>query len=269
MSSAPAIHPTAIVDPTAELGRGVRVGPYAIVGPGVRLGARVRIWPHAVVEGHTTLAEAVEVFPQAIVGLPPQDLKYDGSPTRLEVGPRTVIREAATVQPGSSGEGAGLTKVGADCLIMAYCHVAHDCRIGDGVVMANATQIAGHCRIDDHVVLGGVTTVHQFVRIGRAVITGASSRVQQDIPPFMMADGHPARLVGLNRVGLRRLDTSTVALRALRTAYRRLFREGRYASALGEVEQDEALQTPEVQELCRFLRASQRGVLRARRRRGS
>ena len=258
------IHRLAVVDAGAELGEDVEVGPFAVIGPHVRIGKGAVIHTHAVVDGYTTLGAGVQVFPHAAVGLPPQDLKYDGSPTELIVGDRTVIRECATLQPGSVGENCGVTKVGADCLIMAYCHVAHDCVVGDRVIMANAAQIAGHCTIEDHVILGGVTTVHQFVRIGTRAFTGASTRVVMDVPPFMTADGHPARLVGLNSVGLERAGIPEPVRRAIKHAYRSLFLRGRYAEALDELEATLAKEHDEVAALCRFLRQSERGVTRAR-----
>ena len=260
------IHPTAIVHPRAELGAGVEVGPFSIVGEHVRIGDGSRVHSHAVVDGHTTLGDSSEIYPQACVGLPPQDKKYDGSPTKLIIGSRTIIRECATLQPGSVGEGCGVTSVGDDCLVMAYCHVAHDCRIGNGVIMANATQIAGHCTVEDFAILGGVTTVHQFVRIGTRAITGASTRVQMDIPPYMTADGHPAALFGLNTVGLDRAGFSEEVKRSLKEAYKALFMRGRYAEALDELEAGPAKMFPEVAHLCRFLRSSSRGVTRARKR---
>jgi UDP-N-acetylglucosamine acyltransferase len=260
------IHPTAIVHHRAELGIGVEVGPFSIVGEHVRLGDGTKVHSHAVIDGHTTIGERAEIFPQACVGLAPQDKKYDGSPTQLIIGARTVIRECATLQPGSVGEGCGVTEVGDDCLVMAYCHVAHDCRIGNGVIMANATQIAGHCTIEDFAILGGVTTVHQFVRIGTRAITGASTRVQMDVPPYMMADGHPAALFGPNVIGLDRAGFSEESKRAIKDAYKALFLRGRYAEALDELEAGQAKQFSEVARLCRFLRSSTRGVTRARKR---
>jgi UDP-N-acetylglucosamine acyltransferase len=256
------IHPTAIVDPAARLGAGVRVGPYAIVGPHVVLGDGVVLHPHAIVDGHTTLGDGVEVFPGAAVGLRPQDKKYDGAPTTLVVGPRTVIRECATLQPGTTG-GSGTTRVGSDALIMAYCHVAHDCVVGDGVIMANATQLAGHVTVEDFAILGGLTNVHQFCRVGTRVITGAATRVLMDVPPYMMADGHPAALHGLNKVGLERAGFSAEAAGALKKAYRRIFVRGPYAEGLAEIEGTLAREHAEVERLCRFLRASTRGVTRA------
>ncbi|MCK6550052.1 acyl-ACP--UDP-N-acetylglucosamine O-acyltransferase [Myxococcota bacterium] len=258
------IHATAIVAPGAKLGVGVKIGPYAIVGADVELGDGAILHPHAIVDGHTVLGAGVEVFPGAAVGLKPQDKKYDGSPTRLIVGAQTVIRECATLQPGTvGGRGTGVTTVGAGCLIMAYSHVAHDCVVGDGVIMANATQIAGHCTIEDFAILGGVTTVHQFVRIGTRAITGASTRVVQDVPPYMTADGHPAKLRGLNLVGLKRAKMSKDAILALKRAYKALFLRGRYRDALTELETSAAHEHPEVAQLCAFLRATERGVTRA------
>ncbi len=259
----PQVHPTAIVDRRAELSPNVRVGPYAVIGAGVVVGAGCVIHSHAVIEGRTVLGDLVEVYPHAVLGMPPQDLKFDGRKTDLVVGPRTVIREGATLHPGSRGE-AGRTTVGADTLIMAYCHIAHDCAVGDRVVMANATQIAGHCVIEDGAVLGGVTTVHQHCRIGTRSMTGASSRIQQDVPPFCVADGNPARLCGLNLVGLRRDGRSDGAISELKAAYRRLFRLGPYPEVLAEL--TKTATGDEVRQLCLFLSASRRGVTRARRR---
>ncbi len=263
MSSA--IHPTAIVDPGARLGAGVRIGPYAIVGAHVVLGDGVVLHPHAIVDGHTTLGEGVEVYPGACVGLRPQDKKYDGSPTTLEVGARTVIRECATLQPGTVG-GGGKTVVGTDGLIMAYCHVAHDCVVGNGVTMANAVQLAGHVTVEDFVILGGLSNVHQFCRIGTRVITGAATRVLQDVPPYTMADGHPAVLHGLNKVGLERAKMPAETITAIKKAYRRIFVRGPYAEGLAEVEATLAAEVPEVARLCSFLRTSARGVTRGQHR---
>lgn len=263
--SAELIHPTAIIDPGAQLGVEVRVGPYAVIGKNVRLGDRVIVHPHAVIDGHTAIGAEAEIFPGAAVGLKPQDKKYDGAPTRLIVGDRTIVRECVTLQPGTAGSpnSLGVTTIGAGCLIMAYSHVAHDCVVGDGVIMANATQIAGHCTIEDFAILGGVTTVHQFVRIGTRAITGASARVQQDVPPFMTADGHPAKLYGLNIVGLRRAGFSKAAQLALKRAYKELFLRGRYATARVELQSTLGAEFPEVARLLAFLSASKRGVTRA------
>lgn len=186
----------------------------------------------------------------------------------LEIGARTVLRECVTVQPGTSGEGSGRTVVGSDCLIMAYAHVAHDCVIGDKVIIANATQIAGHCVVEDGAILGGVTTVHQFVRVGTRAITGASTRLQLDVPPFMLADGHPAKLYGLNVVGLKRAKLAAASMSELKRAYRMIFVRGPYSAMLDEVERT-MKGTPEVARLCAFLRSSKRGVTRGRSKRAT
>lgn len=258
------VHPTAIVDSGAELGSDVTVGPYAIIGKNVKIGARSIIHPHAVIDGHTTLGAECEVFPSAAVGLKPQDKKYDGSPTRLVIGDRTVIRECATLQPGTSGgRGNGVTTVGAGCLLMAYTHVAHDCVVGDGVIMANAAQLAGHVTVEDFVIVGGVTTVHQFTRIGTRAITGASARVAQDVPPYTMADGHPARLFGLNLVGLKRAGFSKETIAALKRAYKEIFVRGPYSDARAALAETLGREVPEVARLLEFLSSTERGVTRA------
>lgn len=260
------IHPSAVVDARAQLGTGVRVGPFSVVGPHVVLGDGVILHSHAVVDGHTTLGAEVQVFPSASVGLAPQDLKYDGSPTRLEVGARTVIRECATLHLGSvGGRAAGVTKVGEDCLIMAYCHVAHDCEVGNRVILANAVQLAGHVTVEDHAILGGLTNVHQFCRIGTRAFTGAATRINQDVPPYMMADGHPARMVGLNKLGLERGGLAPEAIQALSRAYRRIFLGRDFQAAIREVG-EELGHIPEIGRLVEFLKASERGVTRAARR---
>jgi UDP-N-acetylglucosamine acyltransferase len=257
------VHPNSSVDPKAQLGAGVRVGPFAVVGPNVVLGDGAIVHPHAVVDGHTTVGAKAEIFPGAVVGMAPQDLKYDGSPTRLEIGAKTVVRECATLHPGSvGGRAVGVTKVGEGCLIMAYCHVAHDCVVGDHVVLANAVQLAGHVTVEDHVILGGLTNVHQFCRIGTRAFTGAATRVSQDVPPYLMADGHPARMVGLNLVGLKRAGLPPESISALKRAYRRIFMGTRFRNSIKEVEA-ELGEIPEIRRLVAFLESSERGITRA------
>ena len=263
MTSGVQIHPTAVIDRDVRLGADVRVGPFSVIEAGVALGDRCVVHPHVVLAGDTELGADVEVFPQAVVGMRPQDLR-SGEPGRLRIGPRTVIREGVTLHPGSRGD-ERLTTIGADALIMAYCHVAHDCRVGDRVIMANATQIAGHCIIEEGAVLGGATTVHQRCRVGTLAMTGASSRIQLDVPPYCIADGNPARLYGLNVVGLKRDGRPEAAVVALKRAYRRLFRESRYAATLAELAA--APSCDEVAALCDFIGRSERGVTRSRRRR--
>jgi UDP-N-acetylglucosamine acyltransferase len=233
-----------------------------VIGEQVELGEGAVVHAHAVIDGRTKLGAHTEVYPFAAIGLRPQDLKYDGSPNELVIGDRTVMREYVTIQPGTAG-GHRITRIGQDCFIMAYVHIGHDCALHNGVIIANATQIAGHVTIGESAMLGGVTTVHQFVRIGARAITGASARVQQDVPPFMMADGHPARLFGLNTVGLKRAKFAPDTMAALKHAYKRIFLQGPFSESIAEMESTLGRESPEVKELCRFLRESRRGVTRA------
>lgn len=251
------IHPTAIVDDSATIAASASVGPYTVVGPDVEIGERVRVGPHVLIERDTRVGDDAWVSKGAVLGTDPQDLKYAGERTFLEIGPRTRIREFATLNRGSAA--SGLTSIGADCLIMAYVHVAHDCRIGDQVVLANAVNMGGHVEIADWAIVGGMTPIHQFVRIGRHSMVGGASRAAQDVPPFTIASGSPCHLVGINRVGLRRRGFSADSIRALRRAYREIFRSEANAGAATEAfDLDGA--TEEVAELVSFLRASERGV---------
>jgi len=216
------IHPTAVVDPAAQLAADARVGPHCVVGPQVTLGESVVLHGHAVVEGRTRLARGCVVHPFAAVGTAPQDMKYQGEPSELLVGEGTVIREHVTVNTGTRGGGM-MTRVGRGCLLMVGAHVAHDCQIGDGVIMANNATLGGHVVVEDHAFLGGLVAVHQFARIGRGAMIGGMSGVEHDVIPYGMAVGNRARLSGLNIVGLKRRGVAKSEIQALRTAYRRLF----------------------------------------------
>ena len=218
------IHPTAIVEAGAKLGQGVAVGPFCTVGPDVVLEDDARLISHVVVAGRTTIGPRTTVYPFASIGMPPQDLKYEGEPSRLEIGADNVIREHATMNPGTEGGGM-LTRVGDNGLFMAGAHVAHDCRVGNHVIFANNASLAGHVVVDDYAIIGGLAGVHQFCRIGAHSIVGAMSLVVQDVIPYGSASGDRARLVGLNIVGLRRREFSRADIQALRTAYRLLFAE--------------------------------------------
>jgi UDP-N-acetylglucosamine acyltransferase len=224
-ATAPEVHPTAVVAAGAELGPGVRVGPYAVIGPHVRLGAGTTIGPHAVVDGRTTLGAANRVFQLASVGAEPQDLKYRGEASRLEIGDRNIVREFATVNPGTAGGGM-VTVLGDENLLMNYAHVGHDSRIGSRCVLANSSALAGHVRIEDHVIVGGLAAVHQFVRVGESALLGGGAMVVRDVPPFCTAAGDRARLRGLNLVGLRRRGFDAERIRAIKRAYRILFASG-------------------------------------------
>ena len=254
------IHPLAVVHPGAELGADVVVGPFCAVGEHVRLGDRVTLRSHVSVEGHTTLGAGCEVWPFASVGGKTQDLKYKGGAPRLVVGEQTVIRECATLNCATFD--GGETRVGARCLIMAYCHVAHDCIVGDHVIMANNATLAGHVLVEDEAIIGGLTGVHQFVRIGRMSIVGGAAKVVKDVPPYMMADGSPLRVFGPNKVGLERHGVSAETQRALKAAHRLVYRENlRVAEALERIEA-EVEKSAEVDAFVAFIRGSERGITR-------
>ncbi len=220
--SATVIHPTAVVEPGAQLGARVVIGPFCHVGAGVLLRDDVRLVSHVVVDGDTVVGESAVLYPFCTVGLAPQDLKYKGEPTRCEIGARTQIREHCTIHRGTI-TGAGITRVGAGCLLMAVVHVAHDCEIGDGVVIANNVVMGGHVTIGAHAVVGGAAAIHQFVRIGRSAMIGGVSGVEADVIPFGSVIGNRARLAGLNVIGLRRRGIERAQLLQLRAAVRELF----------------------------------------------
>jgi UDP-N-acetylglucosamine acyltransferase len=229
------IHPTAIVEKGARLGQRVRIGAYCVVGANVTLADDVELLSHVVIAGHTTIGEKTRVFPFASLGHPPQDLKYKGEPTRLVIGKNNVIREHVTMNPGTAGGGA-LTEVGSHGLFMVAIHVAHDCHVGDHVIMANNATLGGHVHVGDSAVLGGLCAVHQYVRIGHHAMIGGMSGVENDVIPFGSVMGDRARLSGLNIVGLKRNGFSREDIHNLRTAYRLLFaQEGTMAERLEDV----------------------------------
>jgi len=230
-----AIHPTAIVAPGAVLGADVTIGPYCVIGPRVRLGDSVTLLSHVCIEGNTTIGARSRIFPFAVIGHQPQDLKYKGEDTRLEIGTDNVIREQVTMHPGTVG-GGGVTTIGSHCLFMIGAHVAHDCRVGDHVVMINHATLGGHVRVGDYAILGGLCAVHQFVRIGPYAMIGGMSGVEADVIPYGLVMGDRARLNGLNIVGLKRRNFSRLDIQALRTAYRLLFaQEGTMVERLDDV----------------------------------
>jgi UDP-N-acetylglucosamine acyltransferase len=226
------VHPLSLVAPGAILGEGVDVGPFCTVGPDVRVGAGTRLVSHVVLDGHTTIGAGCTLHPFASVGAAPQDLKYRGGATRTEVGDRTVIREHCTVHRGTE-TGTGVTVVGSDCLLMAVVHVAHDCRIGDGVIIANNVVMGGHVDIADGARIMGSAAIHQFVRIGTGAVVGGVTGVERDVIPFGSVLGNRARLVGLNWVGLRRSGMGADELQRLRHAFRALFPRAGAAEPLG------------------------------------
>lgn len=250
--SSPVVHPTAIIAEGATLGHGVKVGPYSMVGPRVTLGDGVELVSHAVVEGNTTIGAGTRIFPFASVGHQPQDLKFHGEDSRLEIGQNCTIRESVTINPGTEGGGM-LTRIGDNCLIMANAHVAHDAIIGNNVIMANYVGIAGHVRVGDNVIFGGTCVVHQFTRIGAHAFIGAQSMVDGDVIPYGMAVGNRATLTGLNLVGLKRRKFDREAIHRLRAAYRQIFAsEGTLRERVedaAELFRDDVL----VQEVVRFI----------------
>ncbi|MDX1395953.1 MAG: acyl-ACP--UDP-N-acetylglucosamine O-acyltransferase [Gemmatimonadota bacterium] len=251
------VHPTAVVDEGAIIGDGVSVGPYAVIGPGVEIGEGSSIGPHVVIERDTRLGAECRVSPGAVLGADPQDLKYMGERTWLEIGPRTVIRECATLNRGTAR--SGTTSIGSDCLIMAYAHIAHDCHIGDHVILSNATNMGGHVEIDDWAIIGGLTAIHQFVRVGRHAMVGGASRIPQDVAPYTIVAGSPAGVYGVNRIGLERRGFDESEIDTLRDAYRTLFRGGiPLRRAAAELEEDPS---QHVQALARFVLESERGVI--------
>ena len=254
------IHPTALVEAGAELGRDVEMGPYCVVGPHVKLGDGVRLMSHVVLDGWTTLNAGCRVFPFAAIGTQTQDLKYRGARTFVEIGEGTTIREYVTVNSGTAED--ELTRVGSRCLVMAYSHVAHGCVVGDEVIMANGATLAGHVVIEDQAIVGGLTAIHQFVRVGRLCMIGGCSRITQDCPPFTMVAGNPARAHGLNRVGMERRGLDGDAQAALKQAYRIVYRESRtVADAIARVRADVA-PSPAVERFVTFIENSERGIVR-------
>lgn len=255
------IHPTAIVAPAARLGANVSVGAYAIIGPAVTIGDGTEVGAHAVVDGLTTLGRDNRIFAFCSIGSIPQDKKFGGEPTRLEIGDRNTIREYCSVNTGTVQDG-GVTRIGNDNWIMAYTHIAHDCVIGDQTILANGTQLAGHVHIGDYAILGGLTGVHQFVKIGAHVMTGVSSVVLQDIPPYVMVGGNPLAAYGINAEGLKRRGFTPEAIAALKAAYKTLYKSGLLmAEARAELER-QAAGSPEVKVLSDFLATATRGIVR-------
>lgn len=255
------IHPTAIIDPSAKLGAGVSVGPYSVIGADVVIGDNTWIGPHVVINGPTTIGCDNRIHQFASIGEAPQDLKYAGEPTRLEIGDRNTIRECVTINRGTVS-GGGLTRVGSDNLLMAYIHIAHDCRIGNHVIFSNNASLAGHAHVGDYVILSGFTLVHQFCAIGDYAFTGMGSAIAKDVPPYLMISGNPAAPHGLNKVGLKRRGFSEEQVRNLTRVYKILYRQGlsleEATAQIGEM----AETNDEVVRFAEFLKNSTRSIIR-------
>ena len=259
------IHATALVDARAELAADVTVGPYAVIGANVRIGEGSSIGAHCVVEGHTTIGRDNRIFQFASVGAAPQDKKYAGEPTRLVIGDGNTLREFVTVNTGTVQDG-GLTALGDDNWIMAYVHVAHDCRIGSHTIIANATQLGGHVHVGDWAFLGGLSGVHQFVRVGAHAMTGFQTRLSQDLPPYVTAAGNPASATGINAEGLRRRGFSPERIAQVKQMHRALYRQGlTLAAGIAEIEAMRGQldgSEADLALLLDFLASAERGIVR-------
>lgn len=255
------IHPSAIVHPRAKLGNGVSVGAFSIIDENVEIGDNTWIGPHVVVSGHTRIGCENNIFQFSSIGGAPQDKKYAGEPTRLEIGDRNTIREFCTFNLGTVQD-AGVTRIGNDNWIMAYVHIAHDCQVGNRTIFANNAQLAGHVHVDDWAILGGYTGVHQFCRIGAHTMTAIATVVVQDVPPYVMAAGNSASPYGINAEGLKRRGFSPESLMVLKRAYRTLYKSGLMLEEARAKLGEEAKEHPEIQPILDFLAVSKRGIIR-------
>ena len=255
------IHPTAIIDERAQIGKGVKIGAYAVIGREVTIGDACEIGHHAVIEGPTTMGEGNRIFPFAAIGLEPQDMKFHGEASRLEIGSGNLIREYVTLNRGSEA-GGWVTRIGDQNWIMAYCHIAHDCLIGSNIIMANGTTLGGHVVGKDHATLGGMTGVHQFCRIGEYAMTGGQSMITQDITPYVIAVGNRAKLQGLNYVGLERKGFTPAQIEEINKIYRVFFMSGKTVENAVHQLRAELPPSEHLQRFVEFVESSQRGVCR-------
>ncbi len=258
------IHSTAIIAPSVKLGDNVSVGPFTIIEGEVTIGDNVEIQSHCVIKGFTKIGAGCRIFPSAMIGNEPQDKKYKpGAKTFLEIGANNIIREFCTLQPGTI-EGGGITRVGDNNLLMAYCHVAHDCQVGSNCIFANVATLAGHVVVEDRAVIGGLTGVHQYVRIGKMAMIGACTKLVQDVLPFAMCDGHPAKVFNVNALGLKRAQVPLKTVKLIKEAFKILFYSGLGKNHAIEKIEKELERVPEVQHIIEFARAADRGLCGAR-----
>ncbi len=255
------IHQMAVVSPKAEVGADVSIGAYTVVGDNVTIGDGCRIGPHVVLDGHTTIGAGSTISEFASIGGPPQDFSYKGEPTRVEMGKGVTVREYVTVHRGTV-RGAGRTAIGDGSFLMAYCHVAHDCLLGPGVVMANSAHLGGHIKIGEKAILGGVVAVHQFVRVGEFALVGGVSGVAKDVPPYTLASGSRIYVYGLNEVGLRRNGFSRETILQLKRAFKLAFRSSLRLEEAAATIRDQMADTPEALRFAEFLISSRRGMAR-------
>ncbi len=254
------IHPTAIVDPQATLAPDVEIGPYAVIGPDVTIGAGTVIKSHVVIEGHTTIGQRNLFFPMASIGQITQDLKYKGGTTYLEIGDDNTVREFVTINTAT--EDGGITRIGNHNHIMAYCHIAHECVLGNYIIMSNLATLAGHVIVEDYVVIGGMGGIHQFCRLGTMSMVGACTKVTQDIVPYTIAEGNPAAIVSINTVRMKRLDYSAETIQNIKDAYKLVFRQQLKAKDAVIKLRAEFHNCPETLHLADFIEASERGIMR-------
>ena len=254
------IHPTAVIDPTAHIGQTTQIGPYCIIGANVSLGEGCRLHSHVVIAGPTVIGDGNEFYPFCSIGQRSQDLKYDAEPTHLEIGSGNTFREFTTVHRATSP--GGVTRVGSHGNFLAYAHIAHDCTVGDHVIFSNNGTLAGHVVVGDHAVIGGLSGVHQFCRIGAHAIVGGCTKIVQDVPPFLIADGNPAEVRGVNHVGLERRGFAAEAIRELREAYKVIYRENLNTTQALEVLRSKFEGSELVTYLTDFIASSERGIVR-------
>jgi len=255
------IHPMAVVHPSARISDGVEIGPYSIIGEHVSIGKGTVIGAQVVIEGYCSIGQDNTIFTGAVIGSPPQDLKFKGEKTSVEIGKRNTIREFVTINLGTAG-GGGKTFVGDDNLLMAYCHVAHDCILGNNIIMGNGATLGGHVRLEDRVIVSGLTGVHHYVSVGCMTLLGGCSKVVVDIPPYCIADGHPAEVCGLNLIGLKRNNIPMERRNCLKRAHKLLSDSGLNHSQALEKMQKEISQTPEVKHFMEFIRKTGQGNMR-------
>lgn len=255
------IHPTAIISPDVRLAEGVEVGPYTVIEGDVTIGKNTVIGPHVVIDEHTDIGEHCRIFQFSSIGAPPQDLKYKGEPTRVVIGNYNTIREGVTIHRSTTSD-IGVTIIGDHNLIMAYCHVAHNCKLGSHIIMSNAATLAGHIEVEDHAIISGLSGVHQFTVIGAHSFVGGASAVVKDVPPYTIAQGNHAKLFGLNIVGLQRRNFSEKTIKAIKDAYRIIFRSDLLLEEALTKAQNDVEDLPEVRHFIKFIKGSKRGVCR-------
>ena len=255
------IHPTAIISPESRIDEGVEIGPYSVIGPNVTIGSGTSVGPHVVIEGPTEIGTNCRIFQFASIGAVPQDLKFKGEECKVIIGNNNTIREFVTIHKATSAD-IGMTAIGNNNLIMAYCHIAHNCKLGSNIVMSNAANLAGHIHVEDYAIIGGLTGIHQFTRIGCHSIIGGASAVTLDIPPYVTASGNRAKLYGLNLIGLKRRNFPENTIETLKEAYRIIFRSTLLLSKAIERVRHDLENLPEVAHFVEFIEKSERGICR-------